>query len=81
MNDSQVFIEQSNYWDGIYNNTEEYNPNKKGKMLIVFDDNIADMLSNNNTNPIVTEILIRGIKLNVYVAVITQSYFAVPKKF
>ena len=40
-------------------------------MLIVFDDNIADMLSNNNTNPIVTEILIRGIKLNVYVAVIT----------
>ena len=55
MNDSQVFIEQSNYWDGIYNNTEEYNPNKKGKMLIVFDDNIADMLSKNNTNPIVTE--------------------------
>ena len=50
-------------------------------MLIVFDDNIADMLSNNNTNPIVTEILIRGIKLNVYVPVITQSYFAVPKKF
>ena len=81
MNDSQVFIEQSNYWDGIYNNTEEYNPNKKRKMLIVFDDNIADMLSNNNTNPIVTEILIRGIELNVYVAVITQSYFAVPKKF
>ena len=39
----------------IYKNIEEYNPNKKRKIFIVFDDVIADMLSNNKLNPIVTE--------------------------
>ena len=38
----------------------EYNPNKKRKVLIVFDDTIADMLSNKKLNPIVTELFIRG---------------------
>ena len=46
--------------DDIYKNTEEYNPNKKRKMLIVFDDMIANMLSNKKPNPIVTEMFIRG---------------------
>ena len=39
----------------IYKNIEEYNPNKKRKIFIVFDDVIAAMLSNNKLNPIVTE--------------------------
>ena len=43
----------------IYKNIEENNPNKKQKILIVFDDMIADMLSNNRLNPIVTELFIR----------------------
>ena len=34
--------------DDIYRNIEEYNPNKKQKILIVFDDMVADMLSNKN---------------------------------
>ena len=59
--------------DDIYKNIEEYNQNKKRKILIVFDDMIADMLSNEKLNPIVTELFIRGTKL------IPQSYFAVPK--
>ena len=65
--------------DDIYKNIEEYNPNKKRKILIVFDDMIADMLSNKKLNPIVTELLIRGRKLNISLVFITQSYFAVPK--
>ena len=46
-------------WQGRYKNIEEYNSNKKGKILIVFDDMIADMLSNKKLNPIVTELVIR----------------------
>ena len=65
--------------DDIYKNIEEYNPNKKRKILIVFDDMIADMLSNKKLNPIVTELFIRGRKLNISLVFITQSYFAVPK--
>ena len=44
--DSKAFIECSNDMDDIYKNIGEYNPNKKSKILIVFDDMIADMLSN-----------------------------------
>ena len=65
LNDSESFIEYSNDMDDIYKNIEECNPNKKRKMLIVFDDMIADMLSNKKLNPIVTELLIRGRKLNI----------------
>ena len=63
----------------IYKNIEEYNPNKKCKILIVFDDVIADMLRNKRLNPIVTEVFIRGRKLNVSLVFIKQSYFPVPK--
>ena len=63
----------------IYKNIEEYNPNKKRKILIIFDDMIVDMLSNKRLNLIVTELFIRGRKLNVSLVFIAQSYFAVPK--
>ena len=56
-NDSKAFFEYSNYMDGIYKNIEEYNPNKKNKILIIFDDVIADMLSNKILNPIVYQII------------------------
>ena len=46
--------------DDIYENIEEYNPNKQRKILIIFDDIIADMLSNKEINPIVTESFIKG---------------------
>ena len=45
-NDSKAFIKYSNDEDDIYENIEEYNPNKKRKTLIVFDNIITDMLSN-----------------------------------
>ena len=57
--------------DNIYKNIEEYNPNQKLKILIVFDDRIADMLSNKKLNTIVTELFIRGRKLNISIVFIT----------
>ena len=65
--------------DGIYKNSEEYNPNKRQKILIVFDDMIAVMLGNKKLSPIVTKLFIRGRKLNTSLVFITQSYFVVPK--
>ena len=52
---------------------------QKRKLLIIFDDIIADMLSNKKLNPIVTESFIRGRKLKVSLVFIPKSYFAVPK--
>ena len=65
--------------DDIYKNSEEYNPNKKREILNVFDYMIADMFSYKKLNPIVTELFIRGRKLNISLVFVTQSYFAVPK--
>ena len=61
----------------VYKNIEEYNP---GKKLIVFDEMIADIINNENLNPVVTELFIRDRKINISIAFITQSYFKVPKE-
>ena len=60
--------------DDIFKNIEEYNPNKQRKILIAFDVMIADMLCNKELNPIVTELFIRGRKLDIYLDFIIQSY-------
>ena len=78
-NDPKAFMEYSNDMQNVYKNIEDYNPIKKRKILIVFDDMIADMISNNKLNPIVTELFIRGRKLNISIVFITQSYYKVPK--
>ena len=72
-------MEYSNDMQDVYKNIEEYNPIKKRKILIVFDDMIADMINNNKLNPVVTELFIRGRKLNISIVFIKQSYFKVPK--
>ena len=64
--------------DDVYKNTEDYNTNKKHKVIIVFDDMIADMLSYKKLNPIVTELFFRSRKWNIPLVFITQSYFTVP---
>ena len=64
-NDSKAFIEYSNNMVGIYKNIEDYNPNRKRKILIAFDDMIADMLNNKKLNPRVTELFIRDRKVNI----------------
>ena len=73
------FIEYSNDMQDVHKNTDVYNPRKKRKVLIVFDDMIADMINNKKLNPVVTELFIRGKKNNISIAFITQSYFKVPK--
>ena len=65
----------------VYKNIGEYNPDKENKILIVFDDMIADMIHNKKLNSIVTELFIRGRKLNISVVFITQLHFRVPKDF
>ena len=77
-NDPKAFMEYSNDMQDVYKNIEDYNPIKKRKALIAFDDMIADMI-NNKLNPIVTELFIRGRKRNISIVFITQSYFKVPK--
>ena len=77
--DFKAFIEYSNDMCNVYKNINHYNPDKENKILIVFDDMIADMIHNKKLNSIVTELFIRGRKLNISLVFITQSYFKVPK--
>ena len=58
---------------------DEYNVDKDHKILIVFDDMISDIIKNKKLNSIVTELSIRGRKINISLVFITQSYFKVPK--
>ena len=58
---------------------DDYNPDKENKTLIFFDDMIADMIHNKKLNSIVTELFIRGKKLNISLVFVTQSYFKVLK--
>ena len=58
-NDPKAFIKYSNDMQDVYKNIEEYNIGKKRKILIVFDDMIADMINNKKLNPVVTELFIR----------------------
>ena len=79
LNDLEAFIEYSNNMLDVYKNIEKYNPGKKHKILIVFDDMIAGMINNKKLNSIVTKLFIRGRKLSISFVFITQSYFKVPK--
>ena len=63
----------------VYKNIDEYNPDIENKNLIVFDDMIADMIDNTKLNSIVTELFIRGRKINISFVFLTQSDFKVPK--
>ena len=71
LNDPKVSIEYSNDMQNVYKNIEEYNLDKENKVLAVFDDVIADIISDKKLNPIVTD--------TSYVS-ITQSYFKLPKE-
>ena len=78
-NNLKVFIEYSNDMHDVYKDINEYNIDKVPKILIVFDDMIADMINNKKLNSTVTELFIRGRKLNISLVFITQSYSKIPK--
>ena len=78
-NDPRAYIEYSNDMRDVYKNIGDYNPDPENKILMVFDDMIADIIHNKKLDSIVTELFIRGRKLNISLVFITQSYFKVPK--
>ena len=65
--------------DDIYENIEEYNPNKKCKILVIFDYIFAETKLSKKHNPVVAELFIRGRELNISLVFVTQSYFSVLK--
>ena len=74
-NDPKAFIEYSNDMCDIYKTIDKYNLDKENKILIAFDD----LIHNKNLNSMVSELFIRGRKLNISLVFITQSYFKVSK--
>ena len=79
LNDSKSFIDCSNTMDDIYESINDYNPNRRRKISIVFDDMIADIMTNKKFQSLIKELFIRCRKLNISLVFITQSYFSVPK--
>ena len=78
-NNSTAFIEYSNDMDDVFTNIDDYNKKRKRKVLIIFDDMIADIMSSKKFKAIIKELFIRCRKLNVSIVFITQSYFRTPK--
>ena len=79
LNDSKHFIKYSDDLNDIYKNIEECNPNKKRKILIVFDDMIADMPSNKKLNLVLNELFITGRKLNISLFLLRHLIFLFQK--
>ena len=79
VNNSKAFIECSNTKDDVYENINDYNPTRKRKSLIVFDDMIVDIMTNKKLQSTLKEFFIRCRKLNISLVFITQSYFTVPR--
>ena len=79
LNDPNAFIKCWNTMDNVYENIHDYNPSRKRKILIIFDDMIADIMTNKKFQAIIKELFIRCRKLNISLVFITQSYFSFPK--
>ena len=77
--DGNAFIQCSNTMDDVYKNNDDYNPNRRRRILIFFDDMIADIMTNKKFQAIIKELFIRCRKINISLVFITQSYFSVPK--
>ena len=75
LNDPHAFIEYSDDMNDAYENINNYNKNRDKKVLIVFDDMIADIEYNKNFKRIIKELFYRARKINVSIVFITQCYF------
>ena len=78
--DPNAFIEYSNTMDNVYNNIDDHSSKRKRKVLILFDDKTADIMTNKRFQAIIKELFIRCRKLNISLVFITQSYFSIPKE-
>ena len=65
--------------DDVYENIVDYKPSRKRKILIVFDDMIADIMTIKTFQAIIRELFIRYRKLNISLVFIMQFYFSVIK--
>ena len=63
----------------VFKNINDYNTKRKRTVLIVFDDMIADIMTNKKFELVIEELFIRCRKLNISIVFITQSYFRTPK--
>ena len=79
LNDPNAFIECSNTMDDVYENIHDYNSSRKRKIWIIFDDMIAEVMTNKRFQTIIKELFIGYGKLNISPVFITQSYFSVSK--
>ena len=79
LDNPRAFIEYSNTMDDVYNNIDNYNLKRKRKILIVFDDMVADIVNNKKFQAIIKALFVRCKKLNIHLLFIKQSYFSVPK--
>ena len=61
-------------------NIDDYNPKRKRNILIIFDDMIADIMTNKRFQAIIKKLFIRCRELNISLVFLTQSYFSVPKE-
>ena len=75
LNDPHAFIEYSDDMNDVLDDINNYNKNRDKKVLIVFDDMIADIEYNKNFKRIIKELFYRARKINVSIVFITQSYF------
>ena len=74
LNNPNPFIECSNTMDDIYENIDDYNRSRRRKILIVFDEMIADIMKNKKLQAIIKQLFIRCRKLNISLVFITQSF-------
>ena len=79
LNNPNAFIECSNIMDDVYENIDDYNSSRRRKILIAFDDMIADIMTNKKFQTIIKELFTRCRKLNISLVFIAQSYFSIPK--
>ena len=79
VNDGSAFIEYSNMMDDVYKNIDDYNPNRRRKILIGFDDMIADIMTNKKFQAVIKELFIRCRKINISLVFITVLFFC-PKR-
>ena len=79
LNDPHALIEYSNDMNDVLEDINNYNKNRYKKVLIIFDDMIADIMRSKKFKAIIKELFITCRKLNISMIFITQSYFRTPK--
>ena len=79
LNDAKAFIDYSHTMNDVYENTDLYNPNRNRKVLIAFDDMIADIMANKNFQSIIKELFIKSRKKKIHLCLSLSLIFLYQK--